>query len=105
MRLVAGILLMVLGVSFPLGMLFWLNQRMKRPPALAPRQVGLLLAFNGVLPVGVIALGLGLISASAWGALAFRLVFLLSAVATGILLFALWLTGRADRRTGGEDGG
>ncbi|OIO90885.1 MAG: hypothetical protein AUK03_12270 [Anaerolineae bacterium CG2_30_64_16] len=105
MRPVAGILLIIFGVSFPLGMLFWLNGRMKRTPALAPRQVGLLLAFNGVLPVGVIALGLGLISASAWDALAFRLVLLLSASATVVLLVTLWLTGRATRRTGGEDDG
>ncbi|PKO23308.1 MAG: hypothetical protein CVU38_04660 [Chloroflexi bacterium HGW-Chloroflexi-1] len=105
MRVVAGVLLMVVGVSFPLGLLFWLNERMKRTPALGSRQVGLILAFNGVLPVSLIALGLGLISATAWDALAFRLVWLWSSLAAVVLLVALWLTGLATRRTGGEDDG
>ncbi len=66
MRTCAGILLLLIGLAFPMGMLFWLNGRLSRKPAPRPREIGLLLAFNGVLPVSLILAGLGLLSAAIW---------------------------------------
>lgn len=60
--IVAGILLLAAGVIFPLALLLWLSSRLGRPPALAPRRVGMWLALNFVLPVGLVLWGLRLIS-------------------------------------------
>jgi hypothetical protein len=57
-----GILLVVAGVFFPMAMLMWLSSRMRRQPLPRPRQVGMWLAFNFVLPVGMLLLGLSLAS-------------------------------------------
>ncbi len=61
MRTVLGILLVVIGVAYPMAAVFWLNQRMSRQPAMTSTQVGLALAFNGVLPVSLILAGIGLL--------------------------------------------
>jgi hypothetical protein len=63
---VAGILVLVAGIVFPMAMLFWLNSRLSRKPSLSAGQVGLALAFNGVLPVAMIMLGIGLIAPHLW---------------------------------------
>jgi|GEM_PF-1337533 hypothetical protein len=60
--IVAGILLLAAGVLFPLALLIWLSSRLSRPPALAPRRVGMWLALNFLLPVGLVLWGLRLIS-------------------------------------------
>ena len=62
MQIVAGILLVITGVFFPMAMLVWLGSRMRRPPPPQPRQVGMWLAFNFVLPVGMVLLGISVIS-------------------------------------------
>lgn len=67
MRIVAGILLIVAGMIFPMGLMAWLNGRLNRAPLPSPRQVGLILALNGLLPVGLVLWGLGLLSARLWG--------------------------------------
>ena len=46
------------GVIFPMVMVGWLALRMNRKPALPPNRVGLILAFNFMLPVGLVLLGL-----------------------------------------------
>jgi hypothetical protein len=61
MRIVLGILLVVIGAAFPMAAVFWLNQRMSRRPAMTSTQVGLTLAFNGILPVSLILAGVGLL--------------------------------------------
>jgi hypothetical protein len=102
-RVIAGILLLITGITFPLAMLFWLNGRLHRPPPLQPRQVGLLLAFNGVSPLGLIVLGLGLLSPKFGGTLTFWAVMLSTGLVAVALLIGLWWTVMVARR--GDDGG
>ena len=64
MHTVLGILALVGGVAFPMGLLVWLALRMNRKPALSSNRLGLILAFNGILPVGLVLLGLGWLAPS-----------------------------------------
>jgi hypothetical protein len=57
-----GALLLLAGVVFPLVMVGWLALRISKRPPLPPNQVGLILAFNFMLPVGLVLLGLGFMS-------------------------------------------
>ncbi len=98
MRVVAGILLLVLGVSFPMGMLVWLNGRMRRKPALLPAQVGLLLALNGILPLGCVTLGLGLMTQRLWSLAPLRTASFAAWIAVAGVLLALLVVGRRARR-------
>ncbi len=82
-------------------MLFWLNGRLSRKPPPRPAQVGLLLAFNGVLPVGLILLGLGLLSPRLWVSSVLRTASLAALIAAAVLLIAM---GVLARRNGGDDG-
>ena len=90
MRIAAGIILLVAGVSYPIGILFWLNARLRRVPPLLPRQVGLILAFNGVFPITIIGLGVGLLSSRLWAVLPFRLALLITGVVSLVLLLSIW---------------
>lgn len=103
MRTVAGILLLVMGIIFPMGMLAWLNSRFNRQPRPTPRQVGLLLAFNGILPAGLVLLGLGLMSPGLWAVTWLRAAALAAWLGAGIVLIALVVAGRT-KPAGGRDG-
>jgi hypothetical protein len=98
-----GILVLLLGVAFPMGMLVWLNGRMRRQPALQPRQVGLLLALNGILPLGLVLAGLWLIYPSFGASLAYKVVLVAAGLTVLALVIGLWWTGRSTLRTGGKD--
>ena len=63
MRILAGILLLIIGVILPMAMLFWINSVLSRKPAPQPGRVGMLLTLNGVLPVALVTTGLALLSA------------------------------------------
>ena len=104
MRIVAGILLLIGGVIFPMGMLAWLNSRLNRTPRPTPRQVGLLLALNGLLPVGLVLFGLGLMAPRLWDASWLRVAAFAAWLAAGVILVALALA-RKSARAGGSDGG
>ena len=100
-----GILVLLIGVAFPMGMLVWLNGRMRRQPSLQPRQVGLLLALNGILPLGLVLAGLWLIYPPFGASLALKVVLASAGLAVLALVIGLWWTGRPSRRTGGPDAG
>lgn len=89
MRTLAGILLLISGVIFPMGMLFWLNGWLGRHPQPPPHRVGLLLAFNGVLPIALIVGGLALLSPAIGASLGVRAVIGAAALAALILAAAL----------------
>ena len=101
MPVVLGILLLLIGVAFPLALLFWLNGRLSRKPPLRPAQVGLLLAFNGVLPVGLILLGLGRLSPRLWASSVLRTASLAALIAAAVVLVVLVVLAR---RNGGNNG-
>jgi hypothetical protein len=103
MQIVIGILLLVVGVALPMGMLLWLSARLGRKPALAPVQVGLLLAFNGVAPVSLVTLGLGLVSQRVWEAPWIRTAALASGLAAALLLIGLAIA-RVAAPQRGDDG-
>lgn len=104
MRPIAGILILLIGVTLPMAMLIHLNRLMSRKPPPAPRQVGLLLALNGVLPVSLITLGMGLLSARLWELPALRAAMIASSAAAIILLLLLAWMGQATRKEAHKDG-
>ncbi len=104
MKTVAGILILVAGAVFPMVMLAWLNRLFGRKPGPRPAQVGMLLTLNGVLPVGMILLGLSLMSDRIWAVQPLRWALLAAWLATVILLIALGVYAATQRR-GGVHGG
>lgn len=98
MQIATGILLLIIGAIFPMGMLVWLNGRLQRLPAPRPRQVGAWLAFNFVLPVGLVLLGLGLISARIAAAPIIRTASLAALTASMIILLGLAVDAALARR-------
>jgi hypothetical protein len=88
-----------------MGMLIWLNGRMRRQPALQPRQIGMLLALNGILPLGLVLAGLGLISPPFGANPAIKAAIAACGLAILALLAGLWWTGRPSRQGGGHDAG
>jgi hypothetical protein len=62
MQKLLGVLVLMAGVIFPMAMVAWLASRMNRKPGLPPDRMGLILAFNGILPVGLVLLGFSLMS-------------------------------------------
>jgi uncharacterized membrane protein len=105
MRTVVGIIVLLAGVAFPMAMLLWLNGRMKRQPALAANQVGMLLALNLILPLGLVLAGLWLISPPFGASMAFKAAIIAAGLAILVLLVALGWSGRSVRRNGGPDAG
>ena len=104
MRNLVGALLLLAGVIYPLAAVFWLNQWIGRRRRLVPRQVGLVLAFNGVFPMTLIGLAVGLLSARLWASFAFRLgLGLAGGVGLGLLI-AVWWQMAADSRKDNGDG-
>ncbi len=100
---IAGILLLVAGIAFPLGMVAWLNGRLNRQPRPTPREIGLILSLNGLLPLGLVMLGLGLMMPQLWEALWLRVTAAAAWIGAGGALIALIVSGRS-RPTGGRNG-
>jgi len=98
MRTLAGIIAIAFGVVLPMATLVWLNSRLRREPSLQPRQVGLILALNGIVPVTFIALGLGMLSARVWNTLTFKVLLAVFALSSVALAAALWWVGATARR-------
>ncbi len=105
MRIAAGILLLVAGFGFPMIMLAWMNGRLNRKPPPRPREIGLALALNGVLPVALIITGLRLVSARLWAAPALRIAMAAAWLASLVVLVILAIMAVSARRTGGSDVG
>jgi hypothetical protein len=105
MRVLVGIAVLLAGIAFPMGMLIWLNGRMKQQPALASRQTGLLLALNGILPLGLVLGGLWLIRPAVGASTAFKAAIIAVGLAVFALLVSLWWIGRDVRPGGGQDAG
>jgi hypothetical protein len=103
--MLAGILLLIIGMIFPMAMLFQMNSVLRRKPAPRTSQVGMLLALNGVLPVALIISGLMLLADRFAVSPALRAALIATWAASGALLVVL-LGGRgAGRKKGGGDGG
>ena len=105
MRTLAGILLLIVGVIFPMAMLFRMNSMLSRKPAPTPGRVGMLLALNGVLPVALIISGLMLLAARFAASPALRAALIATWVASAALLLVLLISRGAGREKGGGDGG
>jgi hypothetical protein len=105
MQTLAGIVLLLIGIAFPMCMLVWLNGRMKRKPLLTSTRTGMLLALNGILPVGLVLAGFWLISPAFGASTAFKAAMLAVGFAVLALLVSLWWTGRAERRSRDPDAG
>jgi hypothetical protein len=94
----AGVLLLMTGVIFPMVVLGWLAFRMSKKPPLGPDRTGLILAFNAFLPVALVLLGLGLMSPQ-FGALPWvRIAWMAALAAAAVVLVLLGVAG--GRRTG-----
>jgi hypothetical protein len=93
MRMVAGILLLLAGIAYPMAALLWLNRWLARGPLPASQSVGLVLAFNGIFPVVLVGLAAGLLSARLWAMLSYRYALLFaSLVCLGMILALGWKT-------------
>jgi hypothetical protein len=110
--IVFGILLLVAGAAYPMVAMVWLNRRLNRQPALTPRQLGLILAFNGVLPVSLVFWGVGMAVPRLWAVLAVRMVAVISSLAALVLFRMVWANRRGtpaqhlpDPREGDANGG
>ena len=98
MQKLFGVLILMGGVIFPLVMVGWLAFRMAKKPPLPPDQLGMILAFDFMLPVGLVLLGLGLMS-PAFGALGWvRLGSLVAFGGAAVILVMLGVS--RGRRTG-----
>jgi hypothetical protein len=104
-RTLAGILLLIIGVIFPMTMLLRMNSMLSRKPAPRPGRVGMLLALNGMLPVALIISGLMLISARFSASPALRAALIATWVASLVLLIVLVIGRGAGGEKGGGDGG
>jgi len=104
-RTLAGILLLIIGVIFPMAMLFRMNSVLSRKPAPRPSRVGMLLALNGVLPLALIISGLMLLSDRFAASPALRAALIATWLASAALLIAVVIGRGAGREKGGGDGG
>jgi hypothetical protein len=104
-RTLAGILLLVIGVIFPMAMLFRMNSVLRRKPAPRPSQVGMLLALNGVLPVALVISGLMLISVDFSASPVLHVAAIATWLATMALLIVMVIGRGAGRVKGGDGGG
>ncbi len=107
MQTVAGILVLIAGVIFPMAMVAWLSMRLGRKPALRQPQVGLVLALNGVLPVALVTSGLALLMPHLWASGVLRYAVAVAWAAVVMVLTGLVVMRLAARRTGqvqGEQG-
>ncbi len=82
-------MLVISGVVFPMGLVAWLSGRLNRAPRPSPRQIGLILALNGLLPVGMVTLGTILLSERLGALVWLRVVALAAWIAAGVVVVAL----------------
>ena len=104
MRILAGILLLIIGVIFPMAMLFWINNVLSRKPAPQPGRVGMLLTLNGVLPVALVTTGLAMLSAHMAASPALRVVMIATWLTSVVLISILIVNGATVRGERGDDG-
>ena len=103
-KILAGILLLIAGVIFPMAMLFRLNSVLGRKPAPQPSRVGMLLTLNGVLPVALVTTGLAMLSAHMAVSPALRVVMIATWL-TSVVLVTILVIGRdPGRGERGDDG-
>lgn len=95
MKTVAAILLLVVGVAWPLGWLLWLAGRLNRQPPMTPRLLGLLLALNFVVPISLILTALRLLLEPLRVSPVFRGVLLIAWAAVPVLAISAWLATKA----------
>jgi 4-amino-4-deoxy-L-arabinose transferase-like glycosyltransferase len=99
MQKLLGVLILMAGVIFPLVMVGWLALRMNKKPALPPNQLGLILAFNFMLPVALVLLGMSLMSpefgAQSWVRLGWMVA--LAGAAVALLILGVSRGRRADQ--------
>jgi hypothetical protein len=103
----AGILILIAGVIFPMAMVAWLSIRLGRKPALGPPQVGLVLALNAALPAALVTSGLALLMPHLWATDIFRyaVVAAWAAVVTVLTgLIVMRLAARTAAKVQGEQG-
>ena len=97
MQKLLGVLILIAGVIFPMVMVGWLALRMNKKPALPPNQVGLILAFNFMLPIALVLLGLSLMSPAFGAASWVRLGWMMALAGAAAVLIVLGVS--RGRRT------
>jgi EamA domain-containing membrane protein RarD len=100
LRTALGIVSLIVGVTFPMAMLIWLNVRMRRKSAFTANQTGLALALNGTLPVCLITLGFALLTGRLESSTTLQIVIAVCFAAAVVAAAGLWWAGAASRRRG-----
>jgi hypothetical protein len=105
LHIVAAILLLIIGVIWPLASLLWLSSRLNRTPTLSSQRLGLILALNLIFPISLILSAFGLLLPQLRESLAFKGALVVAWVATLGLFAGLWWSRTAEHRvSGGEKG-
>lgn len=105
MRTVVAILLLLVGVIWPLASLLWLSGRLNRQPALSPRRLGLIIAVTGVFPISLVLTAFGFLLPQFQESPIFKVVVLVSWVATIALFIGLGWTSAMERSAAGSEKG
>ena len=105
MRILLAVLLLGLGVIWPMASLLWLSTRLSRTPPLSSVQVGFIIALNGVFPISLVLSAFGLLLPGLRESLAYKGVLLVAWVTTLLLFAGLWWAGATKRSAAsGEKG-
>jgi hypothetical protein len=108
MRIAIGILLLAVGVSYPIGAVFWLNRRMTRQPVPEPRLMGRILTLNLIFPVCLVLAGIGFLVPRLGDSIELQMGAGLAALVAFALLIQVlidsWRAGRTAGREPGEPG-
>jgi hypothetical protein len=105
LKTVIAILLLILGVAWPLALLLWLSNRFNRQPAISPRRLGLIIAITGVFPISLVLSAFRLLLPQFQASPVFTIVLLVSWVATAALFIGLWWSSVTERLAGGGEKG
>lgn len=105
MRIFLAVLLLGLGVIWPMASLLWLSARLSRTPPLSSRQSGLIIAVNGVFPISLVLSAFGLLLPGLRESLTFKGALLVAWVTALALFVGVWRTGATKRSVAsGEKG-
>jgi hypothetical protein len=105
LRILLAVLLLGLGVIWPMVSLLWLSARLNRTPPLSSRRAGFIIAVNGVFPMSLVLSAFGLLLPDLRASLAYKGVLLVAWATTLVLFAGLWWAGATKRSAASDEKG